>query len=118
MSNRHAMTVRARRASAAARGLCSGCCTAVPVPNMRQCVRCLESSRRSRALRYGRTYTPIYSIAGRRAGRAPRPAPRFIVHGRLPAALISHEPFDLAADRREEAIALSELTLMRKVGRW
>lgn len=104
-----------RRARASAAGLCAICCRATPVLHLKNCARCIEAIRKAKAKRTGKPYKPLYDVTTvvqcdlRRIARA-----AFI--GRLPRLPVSTVPFDIEADRREEWLALSEISAMHRVG--
>lgn len=113
MSRRNSNTVlvRDRRAAAIAAGYCRTCCTAKPVQGLKSCAWCIEIQRAWRASRSGRVYRPVYKVAPRRPAQH---RPRFTVHAQKPLPVAP--AFDIAADRREEWIALSELSALHRVG--
>jgi hypothetical protein len=85
---------RARREKAVAAGLCVSCCCNTPRPGFRVCDRCRDTGRRYRLKSHGKPHTCT----------------------RLPALPVA-ETFDVEADRREEWLALNELSITCYVGR-
>lgn len=110
--------LQAKRARAVQAGFCSQCCTARPIAGLKRCGNCIESVRRYQANRCGSTYVPIHPVVPRARGGA-RPSSRrrirrvLTVIDRRPPVEIVEVPFDIDADRREEWIALNELSLIR-----
>ncbi len=79
-----------RRERAFAAGLCTTCCRAAHRSGRRTCNGCIEASRKSKAKRTGRIYVPQLRT--------------------------TIDNFDIAADRREEWLAINEIALRHYVG--
>lgn len=75
---------------------------------LRAAERCTKCRRPSADARCSRCAD---RLAVRRFANGQPRRPR-IVRGRLPAAIADTTPFDIAADRREELIALSEISAL------